>query len=237
MQFFPVYSQKVVYALKTLIEVFYSDDLRKYVENSVNAAWNKCSKEQENDYLNNFYLVNMLKSLCILKKFISNEKTVQYELNDNDFNKNNFPSIFENSYIEILGKFKYQNIYGDALDLMFLYFSKRPDLVKDFYNTITSHCLYDKESANNGYSQEALLLEKLWQKTNSGADYNFTILYLHVCSSALKTEFSYATYSRECKHSTFFINTIIFSEAIDLLRKKILESFAVLRKKKNMLRS
>lgn len=104
---FPKYKNKVVYVLNTIIEIFNSSDVVKFVEDSIIAAWNNAPKEQEMDYLESFYQVDADKALDIIKKHIEQETNVEFDLHGFDIDaKKNYHNIATKE-IEILGGYKY----------------------------------------------------------------------------------------------------------------------------------
>ena len=88
------------------------------------------------------------------------------------------------------------------------YYEKRPDLIMDFYFVICDHLLYDKNSWNK-YKNEIVLMDKLWEATNGGNNYNFSILYIHVAQYTLRTEFSYTEGIKNSKAFNFVTNKYI----------------------------
>ena len=228
---FPRYKNKVVYALNTIIDIFNSENVTCYVENSIIAAWNNAPDEQEMEYLEAFHQVNPDKALSNIKKKIEKEKYADFDLHNFDVDsKKNYHNI-STKEILILGGFKYTESFNDSIELLISYFKKRPDLIMDFYFVICEKFLYDKYSGNNKYKNENVLIDRLWEATDEGKNYNFSILYIHVVQYALKTEFSYSEEVK--KHRTFnYVRvTIGFSEEIALLRNKIWTTLGVLRVK------
>ena len=77
---FPHYRNKVIYILNTLMEIFGSEEVVKYVEDSIITAWNNAPAEQEMEYLQSFYQVDSEKALYIIKKHIERENVVDFDL-------------------------------------------------------------------------------------------------------------------------------------------------------------
>ena len=76
--------------ISTLMEIFGSEEVVKYVEDSIITAWNNAPAEQEMEYLQSFYQVDSEKALYIIKKHIERENVVDFDLRsfDNDSKKN-----------------------------------------------------------------------------------------------------------------------------------------------------
>lgn len=227
---FPNYRNKVIYVLNTLMEIFNSEELLKYVENSIISAWENVPTGQEMEYLESFYRVNPDKALSIIKNHIDQENTVDFDLRSYDINsKKNYHKI-STKEIEILGGYKYTDNFDDAIDLLMLYFTKRPDLIMDFYFVLSERLLYDKYSWRNKYIHELRLLDKLWCITEEGANYNNSILYLQISECALKTEISFTEEVRNSRSVNFVRMTLGFTEEIATIRTRIWKNLAILRK-------
>ena len=227
---FPHYRNKVIYVLNTLMEIFDSEELSKYVENSIISAWENAPTGQEMEYLESFYRVDPDKALSIIKNHIDQENTVGFDLRSYDIDsKKNYHNI-STKEIEILGGYKYTDNFDDAIDLLMLYFTKRPDLIMDFYFVLSERLLYDKYSWKNKYSYEFCLLDKLWSVTEEGANYNNSILYLQISEYALKTEISFTEAVRNSRSVNFVRMTLGFTEEIATMRTRIWKNLAILRK-------
>lgn len=165
---FPAFRNKIVYVLNTLIEIFNSEECSKYIEDSIISAWDNAPLEQEMEYLESFYQVNPDKALSIIKNHIDQDVNVDFDLHSFDINsKKNYHNI-TTKVIGILGGYKYTENFEDAVDLLMLYFEKRPDLIMDFYFVLSERLLYDKYSYRDKYNHEMRLLDKVWCYTEEG---------------------------------------------------------------------
>lgn len=226
---FPDYRNKVIYVLNTLLELFESEELEKYVKESIITAWNSASAGQEMEYLESFYQIDAEKALYIIKNHIEQEKTVEFDLHNFDINsKKNYYDI-STKEIEILGGYKYTEYFEDAVDLLLLYLTKRPDLIMDFYFVFSRKLLYDKYSWKNKYNREQRLLDKLWNATENGKNYNSSILYLQISEDALRTEISFTEEVRHSHSVNFVRMSLGFNEEIATIHENILRNLAILR--------
>ena len=227
---FPTFQNKIVYALNTLMEIFNSEECTKYIEDSIIAAWDNAPVEQDIDYLESFYRVNPDKALFIIKNYIDQDVNVDFNLHGFDINsKKNYGNITA-KVIEILGGYKYTEDFEDAVDLLMLYFEKRPDLIMDFYFVLSARLLYDKYSYRDKYNHEMRLLDKLWCYTEEGKNYNNSILYLQIVECALKTEISFIEESRNSRSVNFVRMTLGFTKELADIRTRIWQNLAILRK-------
>ena len=228
---FPNDRWKVGYALKTLINIFYSEELFKYVKDSIISAWDHAPADQEDTYMDVFGTVDPYRTLSFLKSQIDQEEEIKFDLHTYDIDSKKNNSIIKSTIIKILGRFKHTYSFEDAFDLLLVYFSKRPDLFMDFYFVLRNYLQYNEYSFNNEYQDEKMLLDKLWERTEEGTNYNGSILYIHIAESALNIQKSFTRSTRSRKKITFETVTFSYNEAMGELRKTIFGHFGVLRKK------
>lgn len=101
----------------------------------------------------------------------------------------------------------------------------------NFYFVICEKFLFDEYSINLDYQHEMVLLNKLWESTETGSNYNNSLLYLHIVENALKTNRSFTRTSRNDNSIKFITFNLPFNDTIRQLRKTIIEHLAILRKK------
>ena len=168
--------------------------------------------------------------LFIIKNHINQEANVDFDLRSFDINsKKNYYNITI-KVIEILGGYKYTENFEDAIDLLMFYFEKRPDLIMDFYFVLRERFLYDKYSYRDKYNHEMRLLDKLWDYTEEGKNYNNSILYLQIVEYALKTEISFTEEIRNSRSVNFVRMTLGFTAELADIRTQIWKNLAILRK-------
>lgn len=228
---FPAFRNKIVYALNTLIKIFDSEECEKYIVKSIIDAWNNAPAEQDMEYLESFCQVDPDKGLSIIKNHIDQEINTDFDLHSFDINsKKNYQNITTKE-IEVLGEYKYTENFEDAVDLLMLYFQKRPDLIMDFYFVLSKKFLYDENSFENKYNHEILFLDKLWDYTEEGENYNNSILYLQIVECALKTEVNFVEKMINGRTFNFVNRTIGFTEELANIRNRIWKNLAVLHRK------
>ena len=212
----PLCRDKTIYTLQTLTSIFNSSDLSEYVKESIISAWDNAPPEHEMEYLESFYSVDPDRALYLIKNHI--EKITKEE----DIN-------VITKYINILGGFKYTNNYTDSIDLIIELYAKRPDLKNLIVSMINNKLLYDQKSSVNKYDREALLIDRLWEYTQEGTNYNNSNLYLDIVGKALSLldiEF-YNNLKDKNKYSYTRI-PFVFTEDLKKLRNKIWKSLGIL---------
>lgn len=224
---FPAFKNKLVFALNTLMNLFYSENMKKYIEEQVNISWGLAEGKQQEDYLKCFHALNQEKTLEILKRRIDDMESVEMDLATFDIEgkKNNHNIHYDE--IRILSSFKYSEYYQDALELMLMYFDKRPDLVMDFYFAFSDEMSFDEHSFSLNYEKEYNLIECIWRHSDNGKNSNATILMLYVLNELLECSFDKTKPGDDNRTFNMIHFQIVFSDEskkIRLLIWKILSS-------------
>lgn len=218
---FPEFKNKLVYALNTLIKLFYSKDTKNYIEEQVNRSWNKADKSQQAEYLKCFHALNEEKSLSILKQKIDNTKCIEMDISQFDIeSKKNYNNI-ECEEIAILSSFKYSEYFEDAMELLLLYYKKRPDLIMDFYFAFSDRMSFDVTSYKLDYDKELKMVDCLWRYANEGKDINITILLLYVFKELLKCSFHRTESTENSRSFTMYNLQVLYTNGSKKLRSYI----------------
>lgn len=225
---FPKFKNKIIYALNTLVELFASQELVKYVEKGVNEAWDSAGGDEVIDYVEVFYILNQEKALIYLKKYVDDMVEVSYDLHTFDFEAKKKYGNIENRQIKILAGYKHTDYFEEAIDLLLKLYAKRPDLIIDVYFAITEGMMFDKDSYYYKYKHEYVLINRLWNEAKAGEDYNASILFMHVVMYALKCEFKFAEAGNRDSKITLIKMAIVVCDEIKKLRNFIYESLGVL---------
>ena len=225
------YKDKIAYVINTLLNLFYTNELLDYVRKSIDATWINLSEKDNIDYLDYFWVINIDKTLFEIKKIIDAEPTVDFNLVDFDIDSKLNSETIDNKIIAILSRFKYEDGYETAVELLISYFEKRPDLIMSFYFAF-KRMLYDDKSYSKGYYREKVLINNLWKRCSNGDDYNYTFLFLYVSEIALETSFHYMKPEQRGHSVAFISGNFPFDENIASLRKLIIENLCTLRSSK-----
>lgn len=186
---FSDFKNKIIYALNTIINLFDSKETRKYIEQQVKNMWNKVSPDLQWEYLKSFHTLNQEKTLSVLKQRISAIETINFNLDTYDFEQERKNRNVKSEEIEVLCNFKYTDYYEDAIELLLLYYSKRPDMVVEFYYAFTDKMGYDELSYRFEYKKELILVQKLWNSSKEGNNKNVTFLLVRVLGCFLECRF------------------------------------------------
>ncbi len=225
---FPEFKNKLVYALNTLIKLFYSENTKSYIEEQVNISWNMADESQQAEYLRCFHALNEEKTLSIMKKKIDNAKCIEIDISQFDIDsKKNYNNI-ECEEIAILSSFKYSEYFEDTMELLLLYYKKRPDLIMDFYFAFSDRMSFDENSYELGYDKELKMVDCLWRYTNEGKETNVTVLLLHVFKELLKCSFHRTEATDNSRSFTMYNLQVIYTDGIKKLRNYIWRGFSKL---------
>ena len=224
---FPERRKRIIYALNTLTNLFYSKELMDFINNSVNKAWDGADKRIEKDYVEAFYVVNPIKGLIYLKSYVEKERKVDFNLKSFDIeSKKNYNNV-NTKEINILANYKNTKNFSDAIELLIAFYAKRPDLFMDFFFAIKNRIVFDKDSFKYKYSNEILFLELLWKQCKEGQEYNNTLLFLHSAREFLRTEFTFS--EPEGKRAYAWIRwKIVVCNEIKQLRNSIWNALFIL---------
>lgn len=223
---FPELKNKLVYALNTLIKLFYSEDTKNYIEEQVNISWNNADDSQQAEYLKCFHALNEEKSLSILKQKIDRTKCIEMDISQFDIDsKKNYNNI-ESEEIAILSSFKYSEYFEDAMELLLLYYKKRPDLIMNFYFAFSDRMSFDVNSHKLDYDKELKMVDCLWRYANEGKDINVTILLLHVFKELLKCSFHRTEAVENSRSFTMYKLQVLYTGGIKKLRNYIWKIFS-----------
>lgn len=224
---FPQFKNKLVFALNTLTELFYSKELEKYIVDQVNISWDLAEENQQDEYLKCFHRLNQEKCLAILKQRVDGMDRVEMDLIVFDIeSKKNYNNI-EHDEVSILSAFKYSEYYEDAIELMLMFYNKRPDLVMDFYVAFVHNMSYDIYSYELNYEKEHKLIECLWRNADDGKNVNITILLIHILKEMLKCKFHKAEWEHN-RNVNMYTFQLVYTDGIKKIRLFIWEILSVL---------
>lgn len=217
---FPKYKNKIIYALNTIIDLFRTDDIEKYIEFQVNKSWESAESSLQGEYLKCFYNLNMEKALQMIKNSIDEMEARTVDMSTFDFEKHkNYHSI-SNDQISILGGFKYSKYFRDAIELLLYLFDVRPDLVMELYFTFTTKYSFDLHSHSLDYEKEYQLVKFLWEFSKYRKN-DVHFLILHILDNMLDCQIHRTEPGDSGKSVTMVSFSIAMSPGTEKLRRLI----------------
>ena len=219
-------SSRVLDALHMLQSLFCSSDLQEFLCNSINSAWEQAGEEENWLYLRSFYLVNPIKALQPLQKYVDEIPEEKFVLNQDEISKLKHSGI--NCFqVEILAGYYRTEYYDEALGLILDLYKKQPRLFWDIRNAFVDEILFDKDAYYHQYVIEQKTVDTMWKLCIGGKDYNYTELYICIASKVLETmHHDYETVgSRKVRFLTF--GSAVCNELI-ALRRSVIKSVMIL---------
>lgn len=221
--YFPINHSKTISSVSTLVNSFYSEEMLSFVEGEISKIWEELSDENADmffDFVKAFYPVNETATLLLLKKKIECSDTIDFS---EDVVKDNHNNRVDDDIINVLGGFYGCENYADAIELFFMYYSKRPDLYQDFFTTIKQCYSFNRYSENNSFRVELELLRQIKLNSNNWTEVPILYLFLDLAVHLLKFRFEW-TESTGDRRFLFSYAILHDGEDIINLRKIVWES-------------
>ena len=121
---FKVNKTQTITSINVITTLFINHENQDYLFSEVKELWNELS---EKDPIKVFYRANPTEALLLVKDKIENTPQANTAVEDLKIDDRN--NSVNDDILEILGGFSNTNDLSTALDLYFLYYEKRPDLI------------------------------------------------------------------------------------------------------------
>ena len=197
---------RVIEACNILINVFSSHGVNEYVEKQIMQVWNKLENDETNflPFIKAFHMINPTGTLLFLKKQIDQEEYHFLNVQSLDLKENESSTYLSNDILEILSNFIDHPELSTAIDLLLLYYKKRPDLYKQFYHTIAKRFEVNLNSQNCRYYTQCTVVKKLCEAVKANfEDNNLLVLFICFAEHFLKLSFQKAESYQRNKISVY----------------------------------
>lgn len=231
---FPKYSTKLIYAINTIIQLFNSETTLDYIKNEIKTAWNLCSTNDEKEYVKSFKFVNEEKALLYVKKIIDNTDYVSYHLDASKFSKEINGIYGRDEIVQILAGFGKSKQCNIAIDLLLIYFSKRPDRGKEIYYGVSEIMETTIHMHNYDYNHEKYLISRLHENYKESRNPNFAILLICIVKNFLAYEFNTVGQGTSPNTAEFITYHINYSQELMVYRKELWKCLIELRKEETL---
>lgn len=217
--------EKTIFAVNTLTNLFQSEDVYRYVTSEVKKVWNQLKGSDPQRFwafFNSFYPVNPVEALSILKEKIDCIDPVEITADRIDTETGKNHQDIKDDIISILSG--YADDHSDldaALDLFFLYYSKRPDMYMQFYHASVNAFCIQKDSYRYGYYTQIRFFTKLYEHSDNWNNECFVILFLDLAKEFLRLEFSPYSGTRSGRGITIYRISLQESEQVKMYRSLI----------------
>lgn len=226
---FARYRSRVVYTFSTLINLFKTDSLMKYLETEVKKAWVDIKSDESliEAFVESFIYFIPDEALLHVKRKISESPVVQQDLADYDFEKKANHEIIRSPIIGRLADFRHSDYFSDAIDLAIAFFERNNEHPMDFYHLVKQRWGFKRLSQYCGFSEEHLLLDKLIENYKSKR--NLPAAQLLYFALVEYTQYSFHDVEAGSGNSVTFYNCrLSASEELVSLRDKCIAAIAEL---------
>lgn len=208
---------RVIQTFSMILSVFSSEEIYKKVIKAVNIVWDKwkdIDPEKFEWLLTHFFTLRPTESLLLMKERIDATQTEHCDVLSIDFEKEQNIQQQESNILDILKGFSDREELPDALDLIFMYYQKRPDLCVKAYQTIGNSFGVNEKSAICGYYTQIKVVEKLIDIIRQFPTLNNQALFVRIASRFLKFYFAPLGNSRKPLTVLFYQIYLSFSENV-----------------------
>lgn len=221
---FSISKSRTVSACNVLLNVFSDQAVRDYVESQVNLVWDRLENNRETfwPFFKAFHMVRPTQTLLLIQEQIKQEPCQPFDVRTLVLKDDGPDKTISDDIIEILGSFENHVELPAALDLLLLYYKKRPDLYEQFYSAFAGRFGVDLDSPRFGYYTQSTVVEHLCAAVNASPDdSNLLSLFVHIAGHFLKLDVSKAEGGR---HNTVSFYTLALPPDKPVLeyRKKLL---------------
>ena len=222
---FQMNQSRTIEACNILLHVFSDHGVREYVEAQINLVWDKLENDVEKfpPFFKAFHMVRPTQTLVLLQEHIEQESYHPFDVRTLPFKDDQQGKSISDDILRILGNFENHSELPAALDLLLLYYKKRPDLFEQFYSIYVQQFEVNLDSPHSEYFTQSAVVKNLCEAINAAPeDANLLTLFVRVASHFLKLDVSKAEGGR---HNTVSIYTLtLFPDPPVLEYRKMLLS-------------
>lgn len=208
---FQMNKSRTIEACNILLSVFSDQGIREYVETQINIVWDNLESDAEKflPFFKAFHMVRPTQTLLLLQEYIEQEAYYPFDVKTLPLDDNQQSQNISDDILQILSSFENHSELPTALDLLLLYFKKRPDLFEQFCSVYAGRFEVNLDSPCFGYFTQSAVVKNLCEAVNAAPeDMNQLILFVCVASHFLKLDVSKAEGGR---HNTMSIYTLTLS--------------------------
>lgn len=191
--------ERTVYICNTLINIFADKNLEIFVKDEIITIWDEIKSDEKKFkvFFKSFYMFRPIETLVLLKEKIEKMLVEEYDVSCIKFKNNENLDTINDYIISILAGFKDSKNLLEAVDLLFEYYMKRPQIFKDFYIVCTRYWGIDHTSDRNNYYSIRMVIEKLNDFIRNNFENNNIFLFIKIAEHYLKLSFSSTKQCRE----------------------------------------
>ena len=205
---FQINKSRTIEACNILLSVFSDQGIREYVETQINIVWDDLESDAEKflPFFKAFHMVRPTQTLLLLQEYIEQETYHPFDVSTLQLDEDQQCQNVSDDILQILSSFENHSELPTALDLLLLYYKKRPDLFEQFYSIYAQQFEVNLDSPRFGYFTQSAVVKSLCEAVNvAPEDINLLILFVRVADHFLKLDVSKAEGGR---HNTMSIYTL-----------------------------
>jgi hypothetical protein len=190
---FGSYKPRVINTVNTLANIFASKDMHQQLEKEISIVWDDFEKSHSPlffDFVKVFYSIRPTETLLMLKERIDALPQGSLDSSSIDFEKESRNHSVNDDILSILGGFNDKSDLPLALDLLFMYYKKKPQNFMSFYHTIIDSFGVRKDSHRYDYWTQTQLVSKFIEHADEWNNKDVCILFNKVSAKFLKLHFS-----------------------------------------------
>lgn len=190
---FEKFKDKTLNAVGTLMRIFQSKEVQDFVSIEVKKVWEKRKTESNDkywDWVKAFYPFDTEEALILISDRIEKTESVGFPVGKIDFNEGKNYQAVNDELIKTLGGFANLNNGDAALELLFKYYLKRPDLHMEFFHCINIHYGITRWSSYNEYAIQVELINQFVECSDNWENLFIRALFVEIAKELLKLLFS-----------------------------------------------
>lgn len=222
---FQINKNRTIEACNILLNVFLDQSVKEYVETQINHVWDKLENNTEAflPFFKAFHMLRPTHTLSLIQQQIDQEQYYPFDVQTLELKDNGVNKSVSDDILQILSSFKDHHELQTALELLLLYYKKRPDLFEQFYSVYVEQFDVDMDSQRFEYFTQSTVIKNLCDAVEeSPKDMNLLSLFVHVAGHFLKLN---TTKTKGGRHGTvsFYTITIPPDEPVLEYRKMLLK--------------
>ena len=226
---FFINKEKTIEACNVLLNLFAEETVREYVKEQIEAVWDRLRHEADRfiPFFKAFFPIRPTNTLTILNDLICETEQRDFDVRSIPFSKTNSNDNISDFIIEILGGFAGQEQLQTAVELLLLYYQKRPELFGQIYSAFVTKLGVNMASKSNDYYTQKTVVDCLCNALAENTTEATQLLFVRVAEQFLKLQFSGVEGGRQ---NTFSYYTVSLDNCEPVLayRKLLWEHLATL---------
>ena len=203
---------RVITVCNIINNVFFEKKIIEYLERQVITVWEDLKNDNErfSCFFKIFHMFRPTETLIQIKESIDSHRIYQVDVMCPPFNLYANSKDIKDDIINILCSFKYHQQLPEAVDLLLLYFSKRPDLFEQVYNALVVRWGVDKHSHQYHYITQKIVIEHLCKYVDLSSKTIDMALFICVAAHYLRVNFESTEAGRN--HAIIFYRIPLFPQ-------------------------